>query len=522
MASSDLNLNDIGFQSRLRAKTVQENFKDIENNYNALRSEVNVAIASTASEITSARDNFGNLSDNIHARIVYQGDWNTGGVISAQGTPDNTVRVTAGSGIVGGVGADWVSGTSATLASPLTANRLDVAVFNTDNTISVALGNTGTDPVLPVIGNTQRPLYLISQDTAAPLTIATGDLTDIRGQGAWVKNHYFWSIQGAINSISEGAIIVKPGRYFEELDLSGKSNISIIFNNGAILNRPDASSFCIKSVNTVSNEETNISIIGGDFRGNGKAGAFELIRFEFTDKSLITGCILDGNASSTATNKEMQIENCDDFNMNDIVADFTEVGFSTITGIFKGGEKATININEGSNPGILLGDDTNLYRDTTNLLKTDDKFETSNAGGKDTINLSNITLNTGISIGGDSNLFRSAANQLKTDDSVRIGGELIVEDSYNPGTNIIDDGSTTEDAVFDTISPFIPSVGNKMMVWGAIDFSAGSFTLICSHAERISSSRITFRGMAGNGTGISTISVDDTETGSTVRASITW
>lgn len=76
--------------------------------------------------------------------------------------------------------------------------------------------------------------------------------------------------------------------------------------------------------------------------------------------------------------------------------------------------------------GILLGTnnglyDTNLYRSTANVLKTDDNFEIGFNGGKTTLNLSNTTADVGLTIGTDTNLYRSAANTLKTDDNVIIG-----------------------------------------------------------------------------------------------------
>lgn len=49
-----------------------------------------------------------------------------------------------------------------------------------------------------------------------------------------------------------------------------------------------------------------------------------------------------------------------------------------------------------------------------------DGITASGAGGKDTLNLSNTGTNTGITIGGDVEVYRSAANALQTDDSVTI------------------------------------------------------------------------------------------------------
>ena len=70
-------------------------------------------------------------------------------------------------------------------------------------------------------------------------------------------------------------------------------------------------------------------------------------------------------------------------------------------------------------PAITFGPslDTSLYYGGANLLKTDDEFEISNGGGKDTLRLTSTAADTGLTIGGDTNLYRSAADQLKTDDT---------------------------------------------------------------------------------------------------------
>jgi hypothetical protein len=144
MASSNLNLNQILFKSKLRSKPVEENFSDIETNYNALRAEFQAGVASTVTEITNARDYESSLQDNIHSRRVYNdrvaepGDY----LISQQGTPDMTVSAAAGSGIVNGVGvftsASFDSGTIATAASG--NKRKDAVIISSANALSIKTG----------------------------------------------------------------------------------------------------------------------------------------------------------------------------------------------------------------------------------------------------------------------------------------------------------------------------------------------------------------------------------------------
>ena len=57
-------------------------------------------------------------------------------------------------------------------------------------------------------------------------------------------------------------------------------------------------------------------------------------------------------------------------------------------------------------------------------VSTGSALTVSNAGGKTTLQLSSTGSNTGITIGGDTNLYRSAADTLKTDDSLSVVGSI--------------------------------------------------------------------------------------------------
>jgi hypothetical protein len=160
MASKDLDLNVISFQSALRSKPIREDFTDIQNNFNLLRGEVNAGIASTASEVTSARDNYDNLTDNINARTVWGNRIN--GTASYQVTNDSglTVAVNSGAGIVNGIGVLHGASATASVSSPAASNnRWDVVVVNSDNTRSIVTGTetTGT-ATKPGVAQTQMVL----------------------------------------------------------------------------------------------------------------------------------------------------------------------------------------------------------------------------------------------------------------------------------------------------------------------------------------------------------------------------
>ena len=71
--SADLSLAKPQFQDPLRSKIIREGLTSIENNFNSLRDEFATSVASTASEVTNARDNYTTVQSNIQARKI-QGD----------------------------------------------------------------------------------------------------------------------------------------------------------------------------------------------------------------------------------------------------------------------------------------------------------------------------------------------------------------------------------------------------------------------------------------------------------------
>ena len=159
MSSSDLDLNVVSYQDNLRSKPVRENFTDIENEFNALRSEVYASIASTASEVTSARDNFTTLTNNIHERKLYGNRVDGTGAYKVS-VSNLVITITSGSGIVNGVGVRHSASATASVTVPSASNsRYDIVVLNTDNTRTIVTGTetTGT-AVIPTSAVTQMPV----------------------------------------------------------------------------------------------------------------------------------------------------------------------------------------------------------------------------------------------------------------------------------------------------------------------------------------------------------------------------
>ena len=337
MSSSNLDLNRQTFQSSIRSKLIDDNFQDIQNNFNALRTEYNTTVSSTAAEVVNARDTFTSLQDNIHARNIFQGFHNTGGVVTTLSS--NILSITAGSAIVNGVGTEWTAASSATIGAA-TTGRKDIIQIATTGVLSIAQGTDGATAPLPTLANTFRPLYMVTVDTASPQVFTSGRITDIRRQGCYANGKYFFKIQDAVNFVTAGEIKVMQGSYYEEVDLSGKSNIILKGDRGVNLYRPGGSSYAMKSINTVGNEEINLSIKNINFKGNSKAGAFESLRIKYTDKFSLIGCTFDGNGSSTASKKDFLFSNCDNFSLyeNQFVNWYASTSaFNTCTRYFEDG-----------------------------------------------------------------------------------------------------------------------------------------------------------------------------------------
>lgn len=112
---------------------------------------------------------------------------------------------------------------------------------------------------------------------------------------------------------------------------------------------------------------------------------------------------------------------------------------------------------------ILIGADTNLFRDAANVLRTNDSLVVDG----------NITASGGtVIIGGDVNLFRNAANVLRTNDSLIVDGSLTI----GADVNLFRDSSN----VLRTNDSFVVdgalTVGGSISTSGQVSASGDLFT----------------------------------------------
>ena len=184
MASSDLNLNNIGFQNNLRSKPIRENFQDIQSQFNALTAEINATIASTASEVTTARDNYNALVDNIHVRRVYNNRiaTNTDFQVTESSPAAMSIDYTSGQGIVYGTGINATSGTINVTAPAVGKRRIDTIVVDTSNAVALLSGaevSTASAAAYPSIADTEMILAHWSI-TATATSITNARIIDDR------------------------------------------------------------------------------------------------------------------------------------------------------------------------------------------------------------------------------------------------------------------------------------------------------------------------------------------------------
>jgi len=315
--ASKLTSNDSpvpGYQSDVTSKTISDATTNHKNKINELVDEIAAAaIGTTNAETTAARPYNTNLKERLDQ--IWDGQYNfasSGGIVTINAGDTQKVDVTAFTGTIDGIQVDVSAATSATVAFTISDTRYDVVVANSDSTFTVVTGIADADPVLPAVAGTRKALWVLLVGTA---TVALSH--DARDQGCRFNDEgkiaYGWKIQDAIDAITTGTIFIGKGKYYEEADLSGKSNIELVYENGAKHYRPTDTEYCIKCVNGSGTEENNIKITNGDFYGNSKTGAIELVKLSYTDKSFMSGCTFNGNATSTATYKNLLITFCDIF-----------------------------------------------------------------------------------------------------------------------------------------------------------------------------------------------------------------
>lgn len=314
----------IGIQDDVDSYPHRTNYENLKNNLNELNDEIAAAaIGTTNAETTAARPYHDSLKNRLDDMWNNQANYIVDGGVVSVSSAGNTVDVTTGKAKVDGIDCKWDAATSGAISYTGSDTRFDIVVVNSDSSISVVTGVASADPVYPAIAITQKPLAI--------LTVSTTDITatDARNQGCWYHDDGYFSkfkflIQDAIDDISSGKIFIGKGIYYEEVNLTGKSNIELIGERGSKIYRKSDTNYAIRIDEDSTGVTTDNKLVNLQLYGNGKAGDYQLLFADYSDRLAIYNCYFDGNASSTSTYKNFTLDNCDDLSMSgNIAADNT-------------------------------------------------------------------------------------------------------------------------------------------------------------------------------------------------------
>ena len=425
----------------------------INDNQNQL---TNIETVGSGAEIVAARD----YADSVQERnryaskavgnVVIQGL-----TVAAQSTPDMTVQVSSGQAVVNGVLCyKSSSSNSNTITTPTTA-RYDVVVINSDNTLSVVIGNDSADRILPAIAITQRPLAILSL-TSADTTITSSNIIPCKKQGCLAFDNedtvrWFFRIQDAIDVIDNtlgGVVEVFPGLYPEEADFSDKNNFQLIGRGLPRILRPDDVRYCIKAVST-GGTVSNVTVRGFHLDGNSKAGTNEMLYF-VDHSNLEIEVKLGDNSGSGGTYPGGVIVDCDILNFNSTFDDPINVA-------------------------------TKSYVDFQNVS-------------------------------------RYKINQIARSDSLAATDFINQIPEINGGLSI---STTTYDAIFTALDPYLPNVGSYLKASGMIDVSGGGGMHI-TRVYKTASNNIIFYGYDAGVTAFSSVTITSGSGTAVSHLQLTW
>jgi len=423
---------NVGIRGKVRSTFVDDLSNNVKADLNTLEQSIaDAAIGTTNAETTAARPYHTALKGRLDTIGAGQVSFIDGFFVQDQSSPNMTVQIAVGTGTIDGIEVEKTSITNTgTITAPTTNPRFDVVYIDNTNTIGIASGSESADPVYPTISQTQKPLAII-YITPATVTIPDSIITDARTFGAYYKNggafKWKWKAQDAIDDMDNdvGGQIELIGEFYEEIDIGANNNL-VIDGYAADVYRISDSNSCITSINTVSNETTGNKLFGFSCFGNGKAGALTLYEFAYTDQFIMEDCTGDGNSSSGATGKDLELTDCDKF-----IIKSTKMASRVFTTVTEGIAEITDNVELGTgtakeelslksttaNTGITVSGDVNLYRSASDTWTTDNTLKIGGSSGKTTLELTSATNDTGITID-NVNLFCNTSDDLETDDTI--------------------------------------------------------------------------------------------------------
>lgn len=185
---SESDIAEITRQADVLSKPLRDNFTNLKNAINDNQTQLTAIVTpASGSEVVNARDNLASLQANIRARrgfgdrVISETDF----IVTEQGTPDDTVQVAAGTGVIAGIGVTSAASQNSGSISASSAgkHRIVTVAIQSDNTVTVVEGaeyDSFADAVFPSLSSTQMPLAWIDIDDTTPVVINDADINDGR------------------------------------------------------------------------------------------------------------------------------------------------------------------------------------------------------------------------------------------------------------------------------------------------------------------------------------------------------
>ncbi len=349
-----------------------------------------------------------------------------------------------------------------------------VPTISSDGTLSSILGSDIINAVCPTMAITNRPLAMFKL-ISSTISIVNSDIADAKEQGVILSDNlettkWYWKVQSAVDAVDDfvgGNIKINAGNYYEQIDMLNKENIQLDFNPAAIVYRISDVTYCLKALN--GSLKNNVTINGGVFNDNGKAGSIENIRFDFILGLKLNGLDISLNAGSSATNKSIRMQVC-----NDVIADILtplvgDVGVPTTTNYHVKGKDF-------------------IVTDKATEFKEDVTFTGADLLVGDTDRIKGVR-------------FAGASRELQSTGS-------------------------SQNTIFDALAPFIPNTNDEMMLNGSVyvdAFAGGLKNFILFKAVRTSGTTIDLEGMQIPNTATPVFTVTCTDgNASIIRTAFNW
>ncbi len=178
MSGVNLKLNRVPPDADVESVPLNENFVNLENGVNDLQHQFDEFMTPVeGAEVVNARDYHPSLRSRLRSasQLIKRNVLIAGGEVTVD-TDVSKVNIAEGEAVIAGTACKWPSVVSAAIPPSASGNhRVDLVVFNSDNSVSIILGNeslkSSTDPALPGIASSQLSRAVLYVDDTDPVDL---------------------------------------------------------------------------------------------------------------------------------------------------------------------------------------------------------------------------------------------------------------------------------------------------------------------------------------------------------------